>query len=107
MLAAASVLQIEYATRFGTDTVAGVAALSALGVSDAEVAETIEAVRTRDAERLQLQIAGGLTAGGRIVPVRNEPQPTPLVPPKRGARPLNEETAVVADSPEDEPVPPG
>jgi glutathione-regulated potassium-efflux system protein KefB len=84
----------------------GGAALSALGVSDAEVAETLDAVRTRDAERLQLQIAGGLTAG-RNLTVKNEPQPTPLVPPKRGARPLNEETAVVADSPEDERVPPG
>lgn len=84
----------------------GGAALSALGVSDADVAETLEAVRTRDAERLQLQIAGGLTAG-RNLTVKNEPQPTPLVPPKREARPLNEETAVVADSPEDERVPPG
>jgi glutathione-regulated potassium-efflux system protein KefB len=84
----------------------GEAALLALGVPQAEATETIEAVRTRDAERLQLQISGGLAAG-RSLQVRNQPEPTPLVPPKRGARPLNEETAVVADSPENDPVPPG
>jgi glutathione-regulated potassium-efflux system protein KefB len=84
----------------------GGAALSALGVPDAEVAETLDAVRSRDAERLQLQIAGGLTAG-RNLTVKNEPEPTPLIPPKREARPLTEETAIVADSPDNDPVPPG
>jgi glutathione-regulated potassium-efflux system protein KefB len=84
----------------------GEAALLTLGTSQDEAAETIQAVRARDAERLQLQIAGGLSAG-RNLQIRNQPEPTPLVPPKRGARPLNEETAVVADSPEDDRVPPG
>jgi len=80
----------ESAMRFGE------AALVALGVAEAKAAETLEGVRSRDAERLQLQVSGGLTAG-RNLTVKNQPQPTPLTPPKRGARPLNEETAVVAD----------
>jgi glutathione-regulated potassium-efflux system protein KefB len=87
----------ESAMRFGE------AALLALDVSEDEARETLAAVRTRDAERLQLQISGGLQAGRDLF----KPQPTPLIPPKREARPLNEETAVVADSPDNDPVPPG
>jgi glutathione-regulated potassium-efflux system protein KefB len=79
----------ESAMRFGE------AALIELGVGEAEAAETLEGVRSRDTERLQLQIAGGLAAG-RNLAFQNQPQPTPLTPPKREARPLTEETAVVA-----------
>jgi glutathione-regulated potassium-efflux system protein KefB len=61
-----------------------------------EAAETIEGVRDRDAERLQLQISGGLTAG-RDLTIKNQPQPVPLTKPRREARPLTEETAVVAE----------
>jgi glutathione-regulated potassium-efflux system protein KefB len=89
----------ESAMRFGE------AALLALGVSEDEARETLEAVRARDAERLQLQITGGLAAGRDLL--KNQPQPTPLTPPKREARPLTEETAIVADSEENDPVPPG
>jgi glutathione-regulated potassium-efflux system protein KefB len=81
----------------------GEAALLSLGYSEADARETLEAVRTRDAERLQLQVSGGLQAGRDLF----KPQPTPLTPPKREARPLNEETAVVADSPDNDPTPPG
>jgi glutathione-regulated potassium-efflux system protein KefB len=83
----------------------GEAALLALGVAEDDARETLEAVRSRDAERLQLQITGGLAAGRDLL--KNQPLPTPLTPPKRGARPLNEETAIVADSEENDPVPPG
>ena len=78
----------------------GEAALVALGVAAEDAAETIADVRRRDIERLQLQVGGGITAG-RHLTFKNEPQPTPLVKPKREAQPLNEETAVVADSPEE------
>jgi glutathione-regulated potassium-efflux system protein KefB len=82
----------------------GGAALRALGVSSEEADETIAGVRARDAERLQLQIGGGFAAG-RDLTFKNQPQPTPLTRPKRGARPLSEETAVVAEGAggEDEP----
>ena len=73
----------------------GEAALMALGVPDDEAAATIDGVRKRDPERLQLQMTGGLAAG-RHLTVKNEPQPTPLTPPKREAKPLSAETAVVA-----------
>jgi glutathione-regulated potassium-efflux system protein KefB len=83
----------------------GEAALLAIGVSEEDARETLEAVRSRDAERLQLQISGGLAAGRDLL--KNQPLPTPLVPPKREARPLSEETAIVADSADNDPVPPG
>ncbi|HVZ14797.1 MAG TPA: monovalent cation:proton antiporter-2 (CPA2) family protein, partial [Bauldia sp.] len=88
----------ESAMRFGE------AALIELGVSETDAAEALAGVRARDAERLQLQIAGGLAAG-RNLTIKNEPQPAPLTPPKREARPLTEETAVVAAE-EDEDTPP-
>ena len=87
----------ESAMRFGE------AALIELGISETEAAEALAGVRARDAERLQLQIAGGLAAG-RSLTIKNQPQPVPLTPPKRGARPLTEETAVVAAE-DDKPVP--
>ncbi len=88
----------ESAMRFGE------AALIELGVSETEAAETLDGVRARDAERLQLQIAGGIAAG-RNLTFKNEPQPVPLTPPKREARPLTEETAVVAAEEDDKPEP--
>ena len=80
---------LESALKFGE------AALVALGVEEAEAAATIEGVRKRDAERLQMQVTGGLQAG-RHLTFKNEPQPTPLTKPKREAQPLSEQTAVVA-----------
>lgn len=70
------------------------AVLRDLGFTDIEIAETIEEVRDRDAERFELQLAGGIEAGRALF--RNNtttPQPTPFtVPRKRGAA-LNEEAA--------------
>jgi glutathione-regulated potassium-efflux system protein KefB len=82
----------------------GEAALMALGVSSEDAAETLEGVRSRDAERLQLQIGGGIAAG-RDLTFKNQPQPTPLTKPKREAKPLSQETAVVAEG-ADEDKPP-
>jgi glutathione-regulated potassium-efflux system protein KefB len=89
----------ESAMRFGE------AALIALGVPEEEATEVLAGVRRRDAERLQLQITGGLQAG-RNLTFKNQPQPTPLTKPKRDARPLSEETAVVADRGDKEPAEP-
>lgn len=74
------------------------AVLRELGVNDVEIAEIIEDVRQRDAQRLDLQIAGGVEAGlsllrGNIATT----QPAPLVVPSRSGAPLNEEAAEVLD----------
>jgi glutathione-regulated potassium-efflux system protein KefB len=76
-------------------------ALRVLGVADEEAAEILAGVRKRDAERLELQMTGGLQAG-RDLTIKNEPQPTPLSRPKREAKALSEETAAVAATGADE-----
>lgn len=72
----------------------GAETLRRLGVEDEAVAEIIEDVRRRDAERLDLQLAGGIQAGRGLMK-GNAPIPAPLTPPRRRGRALNEETAGV------------
>ena len=79
----------ESALTFGRE------AFRELDIPDEEAEEIIEDVRRRDAERLQVQVTGGIMAG-RDLMRGNAPTPGPLVKPKREARPLTEETAVVA-----------
>ncbi len=70
------------------------AVLRDLGVNDIEIAELIEAVRDRDAQRLEMQIAGGFEAGKSLIRGNvATPQPTPLIVPSREAQALNEEAA--------------
>ncbi len=83
----------------------GEAALIALGISTEDAAATIADVRRRDAERLQLQMSGGLLAGGDLMR-KNQPQPTPLAPVKREAKPLTPETAAIAEGREAPPETP-
>jgi len=78
----------ESALRFGAET------LTRLGVDEAEAAEVIEDVRRRDAERLDLQLVGGIQAGRGLMK-GNAPVPGPLATPKRAGKALNEETAGV------------
>jgi glutathione-regulated potassium-efflux system protein KefB len=94
---------VDYEVRetFESAMVFGGEALRTLGVPDAEADEILAGVRRRDMERLQLQMTGGLTAG-RDLTIKNEPQPTPLSRPKREAKALSEETAVVAAEGADE-----
>ncbi len=70
----------------------GEAALRALGSTAEEAAAIIADVRQRDRDRLGLQQTEGLAAGRHLF----KPTPIPLTPPKREARALSEETAVVA-----------
>jgi glutathione-regulated potassium-efflux system protein KefB len=78
----------ESALKFGEQV------LIDLGFNAEDVAETIEDVRRRDAERLTLQVAGGLTAGrGLMRGNAVTPTPEPYVKPKREARALNEDAA--------------
>jgi glutathione-regulated potassium-efflux system protein KefB len=77
------------------------AVLRDLGFSDIEIAETIEEVRENDAERLELQLTGGIAAGRALF--RNNtttPQPTPFTVPRREGRALNEEAAEVIEEAE-------
>ena len=62
----------------------------------------LSGVRKRDQERFELQVAQGIYAGRNLTIKPQEPTPTPLSPPKRAARPLSEETAVVAEEQEHE-----
>jgi glutathione-regulated potassium-efflux system protein KefB len=68
------------------------AVLRDLGVGDEEIAEAIGEVRERDAQRLELQLAGGIEAGKSLIRGNmTTPQPAPLVVPARPATALNEE----------------
>jgi glutathione-regulated potassium-efflux system protein KefB len=78
----------ESALIFGGET------LKQLGIEEDEVAETIEDVRRRDAERLELQISGDIQAGRRLMKGNiPEPVPTPLTPPRRPGQAMNEGAA--------------
>jgi glutathione-regulated potassium-efflux system protein KefB len=72
----------------------GEATLHTLGVEPEEARLIAGEVRRRDRERLELQMAGGLLAGRGVL--RTTPTPTPLILPKRAAKPLTEETAEMA-----------
>jgi glutathione-regulated potassium-efflux system protein KefB len=76
----------ESAVRFGE------LALRTLGVAEEDAAEIAAEVRRRDAERVELELAGGLQAGKGLL-LGNAPKPTPFTPPRRTGRAGNEETA--------------
>ena len=67
-------------------------ALERLGFSEEEAVETMEEVRRRDRERLDLQIAGTIYDGNTLLK-GNAPVPTPLQQPRQAGRAINEETA--------------
>ncbi len=74
----------------------GEAALRAIGVAEDQAAEIAAEVRRRDAERLQLELAGGLGAGRALI-LGNVPKPTPFTPPTRQSRAMNAEAAAVVE----------
>ena len=78
----------ESALIFGENTLVG------LGVDPQEAADITADVRRRDAERLDLQLAGGIRAGTDLMR-GNAPVPGPLIKPRHTGRALNEETASV------------
>jgi glutathione-regulated potassium-efflux system protein KefB len=82
----------ESAIKFGEEV------LVRLGVAPEEAAETVEDVRRRDRQRLELQIAGDIQSGNALFK-GNMPVPTPLQPPRQAGRALNEETAAALDEP--------
>lgn len=70
----------------------GRATLGQLGVPDEEADELMEEVRRRDAERLEIQVVGGIYAGNQLLK-GNQPVPTPLATPRREGSAGNEEAA--------------
>ncbi|MCZ2495758.1 potassium transporter [Xylophilus sp. Kf1] len=80
----------ESAMAFGSET------LRRLGVSEGDIAEVSEDVRRRDAERLQLQMAGGIQQGLDLVR-GNRWTATPLTKPKRSGNALNDAAAAALE----------
>ncbi len=72
------------------------AALRQLGVADAEVLEIADDIRRRDAERLQLQLAGDIQSGINLMH-GGRWTPAPLTRPKKAGTALNEEAADAMD----------
>ena len=90
---------VDYQVRetFHSAMAFGQAALLQLGVPEEEAAAIAAEVRRRDAERLELEIAGGLAAGAALIH-GNVPRPTPFTTPKKAPQALSDETAAVAAS---------
>ena len=79
----------------------GAAALVELGVTEDEASRIAEEIRRRDAERFELEMAGGgLRAGASAMYNNTVPKPTPFTTPKRESKALNEEAAEVINGPE-------
>lgn len=83
---------LESAFVFGQKT------LEILGIETREAAELIEDVRRRDEARFEAQLTGGLYAGrGFMKGNMPEPVPTPLLPPRKPGKAMNEEAAAALD----------
>jgi glutathione-regulated potassium-efflux system protein KefB len=89
---------VEYQIRETLDSAMafGEQALIGLGVPPEEAAEVSADARRRDAERLELQLSGGIYAG-RTLLRGNISVPTPLAPPKKEGRVVDAETAKSID----------
>src|SRR5690606_24017493 len=78
----------ESALVFGREVLIG------LGFEESEADDAIADVRKRDAERLDLQIAGGITAGRYLMRGNLQtPQPEPLVRPRQPGQVIGEAPA--------------
>ena len=65
-----------------------------------EAAQVTREIRSRDAERFELEMAGaGWVAGARLLygNAPSTPKPTPFTPPKRESRPLNPDAITGAE----------
>jgi glutathione-regulated potassium-efflux system protein KefB len=89
-------VEFELRETFESAMVFGGRVLAGLGFQPADVAETMDDVRRRDRERLELQLVGGITAGRSLMRGNlATPEPAPLTPPQRQPRPLDAATAAV------------
>ena len=84
----------------------GKAALMSVGASREDAESIALEIRRRDAERLELEIAGGDLRSGIPALYGNakhtKPTPTPFTKPKREAKALNEEAAEIIGEEEEE-----
>lgn len=76
----------------------GAEALRTFGVDEEGIAEVAADIRRRDAERLQLQLAGDITSGVDLMH-GNRWTPTPLTKPQREGKALNDEAADAIEQP--------
>lgn len=89
---------VDYQLRetFESALVFGGSTLEALGVDPDEVAEVVEDVRRRDAERFDLQLTGDIRDGRNFLKGNiATPAPAPVAQPRRPGQALSEETAAV------------
>jgi glutathione-regulated potassium-efflux system protein KefB len=94
---------VDYQVRetFESAMLYGEQLLRALGFPDSVIAETMEDVRQRDTERLEMQLVGGITAGRALMRGNMPtPIPAPLSAPRLEAKALNEEAADVLGEPD-------
>lgn len=85
---------VDYQIRelFESSLTFSAAVLRELGFSDIDIAETLEDVRDRDAERFEMQLAGGIEAGrGLMRGNMQTPRPTPFTRPRQEGEGINEE----------------
>lgn len=89
---------VDYQIRevFESASAFGAAVLHGLGIPEDEAEEIVAETRRRDAERFELQIAGGIYAGSGLLR-HNGPTPAPLIRPKQSGRPLSAQTAEVIE----------
>ena len=87
---------VEFQVRetFESALVFGEQVLRGLGFGERAVLETMTDVRRRDEQRLEQQLAGGISAGRALMRGNlTTPEPAPLTRPQRETRPLNEAAA--------------
>ncbi len=84
---------VDYQVRetFESASAFGEAALRAMGAAPEDAAQVAADVRRRDAERLSLQVTGGIRAGVELMH-SNRMKPSPLTPPVRQGRTLHAPT---------------
>jgi glutathione-regulated potassium-efflux system protein KefB len=95
---------VDYQIRelFESSLTFSAAVLRELGFSDIDIAETIEDVRDRDAERFEMQLAGGIEAGrGLMRGNMRTPKPTPFTRPRKEGEAINEEAEDIIGESED------
>jgi glutathione-regulated potassium-efflux system protein KefB len=89
-------VDLQIRETFESAMLLGELALKQLGVPAEEAADIAADIRRRDAERFQLEIAGGGLAAGAKLLIGNRMRQTPLTPPKRAGDPVTQSVTQAA-----------